>query len=219
VWQAIAGDGEGRERFKRRLEAFSDIVFGLSLSQLALQLELPAKASDLVDHPLRFALFFGTFALICLTWLVHHRMFQLAFEPEGLDVALNFTYLAFVAALPFAMQVNVRFAGTETGFAFYVADFVGTSIPMFCLLQRGLARRNPKLNDVQRLELWRAVVRSRMVLGASLVSLALIPLIGAGLAWIPFPLLGAGATIVRRVVKTVPERYRPSPERATPNRA
>jgi uncharacterized membrane protein len=202
-------DGESRERFKRRLEAFSDIVFGLSLSQLALQLELPAKAGDLVDHPLRYFIFFGTFAIICATWLTHHRMFQLAFEPERLDVALNFVYLAFVAVLPFAMQVNVRFAGTPEGFGFYAADFGGGSLAMFLLLQRGIARRSPRLSVRQRLELWRAVLRNRFVLVASIMSLALIPLLGVQWAWLPFFALIFVSAYVRRRIDTVPARYLP----------
>lgn len=204
-------EAESRERFKRRIEAFSDIVFGLSLSQLALQLALPDRASELVDHPLRYAIFFGTFAIICLTWLSHHRMFQLAFEPYPLDIGLNFAYLAFVAMLPFAMQVNVRFAGTTVGFGFYVATFVGGSIPMFLLLQRGLERRRPNLSDAQRLDLWRASLRNRFVLGGSIASMVLlaIPVVGPAIAWIPFPLMGFVSGVIRRRILDVPARYKP----------
>jgi uncharacterized membrane protein len=214
----ILDDGESRERFKRRLEAFSDIVFGLSLSQLALQLSLPDRASELVDHPLRYFIFFGTFAVICLTWLSHHRMFQLAFEPEPLDIGLNFVYLAFVAILPFAMQVNIRFGGSTIGLGFYIVDFAAGSLPMLLLLERGLARRNPKLSVRQRLELWRATLRNRAVLAASLLSLALLALAGPEFAWVPLALLAVVARIVRRTVNSVPARYLPldAPVSATP---
>jgi len=205
----ILDDGESREHFKHRLEAFSDIVFGLSLSQLALQLALPAHAAELFQSPLRYAIFFGTFAIICAVWLSHHRMFQLAFEPDPPDIALNFVYLAFVAILPFAMQVNVRFGGSAVGFGFYVVDFIGFSLPMFGLLQRGLARRSPHLSEEQRLQLWRAVLRNRLVLGASLASLVLIPLVGVVFAWIPFTLISIGTSLVRRRVNAVPARYLP----------
>jgi len=206
----VLDETESRERFKHRLEAFSDIVFGLSLSQLALQLALPQHSADLFASPLRYVIFFGTFAIICGVWLSHHRMFQLAFEPDPLDIALNFVYLAFVAILPFAMQVNVRFGGSRAGFGFYLVDFIGFSLPMFVLLQRGLARRNPHLSEKQRLQLWRAVLRNRLILGASLLSLALLGLVGPAFAWIPFLLLTVGTSLVRRRVNAVPPRYLPA---------
>ena len=78
----VASRPEHRSHFTRRLEAFSDIVFGFSLAQLALQLQLPARAEDVLDHPIRWVIFFGTFGLITLFWLAHYRMFRLAFEPE-----------------------------------------------------------------------------------------------------------------------------------------
>jgi uncharacterized membrane protein len=212
-------DGESRERFKHRLEAFSDIVFGLSLSQLALQLALPAHAADLIQNPVRYAIFFGTFAIICAIWMTHHRMFQLAFEPDPPDIALNFVYLAFVAILPFAMQVNVRFAGSPIGFGFYIVDFIGFSLPMFGLLQRGLARCSPHLSGGQRLQLWRAVLRNRLILAASLTSLALIPLAGVAFAWIPFVFLSFATVAVRRRVHAVPARYLPVTTGPTPANA
>jgi uncharacterized membrane protein len=143
-------------------------------------------------------------------------MFQLAFEPDPPDIALNFLYLAFVAILPFAMQVNVRFGGSAVGFGFYVVDFIGFSLPMFGLLQRGLGRRSPHLSDEQRLQLWRAVLRNRLILGASFASLIMIPLVGVVFAWIPFTLISFGTAMVRRRVTAVPARYLPLAVSARP---
>lgn len=44
-----------REKFTLRLEAFSDLVFGFSLSLLATRLDVPAKVEDIYDPTRRFA--------------------------------------------------------------------------------------------------------------------------------------------------------------------
>ncbi|MEP6937531.1 MAG: hypothetical protein ABI871_05620 [Chthoniobacterales bacterium] len=44
------------ERFTQRLEAFSDLVFGFSLSLLATRLEVPATASGIFDESKAVAL-------------------------------------------------------------------------------------------------------------------------------------------------------------------
>jgi uncharacterized membrane protein len=103
-------DGERPAQFTRRLEAFSDIVFGLSLSQLAFQLGVPNRLAELVNQPLRFVTFFASFAVICMFWLAHHRMFR-NFVPGRIDVFLNFVYQAFTALVPFGMQVIISKCG------------------------------------------------------------------------------------------------------------
>ena len=204
-----SAQSEHRSHFTRRLEAFSDIVFGFSLAQLGLQLQVPANPADLLGHPVRWLIFFGTFGIICAFWLAHFRMFRLAFEPQPFDVLLNFLFLAFVAVLPFAMQTNIRFEGDNRAYALYAGAFAGISLPMLLLLARGLARRNPHLTGTERLQLWRAVIRNALVFGASLSALVLL-YFNPVWASIPFPALGIGTMLVRRFVRTVPARFEPS---------
>ena len=60
------------ERFTHRLEAFSDLVFGFSLSLLATRLELPAKAEDIFEAT-RWGTFVITFGIVCAFWLAPRR--------------------------------------------------------------------------------------------------------------------------------------------------
>ena len=108
---------------KRRLEAFSDIVFGLCLSELALLLGIPSKPIDLIDHPMRYAVFFGSFAIVSAFWYSHHRMFRY-FYPGRIDVFLNFAYLAFAVLVPFGMQAMIKFSGDPIAFGVYQASAV-----------------------------------------------------------------------------------------------
>jgi uncharacterized membrane protein len=199
-----------RTHFKRRLEAFSDIVFGLSLAQTAIQLQVPDNVEQLTHHFLRYLVFFGTFALVAALWLAHYRMFRLAFEPEPLDIVLNFVFLAFTALLPYAMLTNIKFSGEPFSLALYAAAFAGTSLPMMLLSLRGLRRRDPTLTTGERLTLWKAVLRNGCVVTAALVTLVLLNFLPNYFAVLPFPALGIAMAFVRRSVHSVPARYEPA---------
>jgi hypothetical protein len=61
----VNGTVEGsRERFTVRLEAFSDLVFGFSLSLLATRLDVPARVEDIFDST-RWLAIIGTFGFVC----------------------------------------------------------------------------------------------------------------------------------------------------------
>lgn len=164
---------ERKAEFKRRLEAFSDIVFGLSLSELALLLGLPNKPSDLVAHPARYVVFFGSFAIVCAFWYSHHRMFRY-FYPGRLDVFLNFAYLAFAVLVPFGMQAMIKFGGNPTAFGVYVASFIGTSVTMLGLIVRGLRHHPERRAEVESAQLFRRAVvmaLASVILGGALILL------------------------------------------------
>jgi uncharacterized membrane protein len=214
---AIAGVEERPKRehhrthFTRRLEAFSDIVFGLSLAQTAIQLQVPGTVYELTHHFLRYLIFFGTFALIAGLWMAHYRIFRLAFEPEPLDIFLNFVFLAFTALLPYAMLTNIKFNGEPFALGLYAIGFSGTSLPMLIISLRGLGRRDPTLSDAERLALWKATLRNACVVAAALATLGLLPFLPTYLAILPFPVIMIAMAFIRRSVRTVPARYQPAP--------
>jgi uncharacterized membrane protein len=204
-----------RTHFTRRLEAFSDIVFGLCLAQSAVQLAVPDTLHGLVGAHgvMHLFVFFATFAIISVYWLSHYRMFRLAFEPNRLDVFLNFAFLALTALLPFTMQVNIKFSGAPIALSFYALNLMLTSIVMATLVGRGLARRDPTLTAEERLGLWQAVLRNRMIVVAAtvaLVSLWFVQEPWTGMAGFAFMLMLPATICIRRRVKSVPLRFLPS---------
>src|SRR2546421_12711000 len=96
------------ERFTQRLEAFSDLVFGFSLSLLATRLDVPPNISE-VFEPTRWGTFLITFAMICALWLAHYRIFRSRFIARPPDVIINFIFLFGIAVLPYAVQTFLRF--------------------------------------------------------------------------------------------------------------
>lgn len=100
------------QRFTHRLETFFDIVLGLSLGMMSLNLALPRHAMNIYTQPFALAAFAFTFLVVSLLWYSHNRLFEYFFVPTPLTVALNFVTLALVVWLVYQLQVFVHFQGT-----------------------------------------------------------------------------------------------------------
>jgi uncharacterized membrane protein len=175
---------ESQAHYKRRLEAFSDIVFGLSLSELALQLGLPKNPQELISSPIRYFVFFGSFGLVCSLWIGHHRMFRV-FTPSRAAVALNFVYLAFTVLMPFGMQAFIKYPNNPIGIGIYLSCYAGTAASMCGLLITGLRAGTDHLSEDERLRVKDNLVRYAallVVMVGALIALRIGGFHAAGLA-------------------------------------
>lgn len=161
---------EKRERFTSRLEAFSDLVFGFSLSLLATRLDVPARVEDIFD-PARWLAVIVTFALVCRFWLEHYRTFRHGFVAEIFDAVLNFVFLFGIAILPYSLQTFLRFPGFLPSFALYGGDFSLIFFSLTLLRVRSLRQRRSDPDFGHRLREWRRCV---IQFGIALLMLALL---------------------------------------------
>ncbi len=100
---------ETQQRLIHRLEAFSDIIIGFSLAQLALSLAIPKNgAAGLLEHPEPLIAFIITFALVCSMWWAHHKLFVHFFVPVPVMVILNFITLAGVSFAVYSVQLMLH---------------------------------------------------------------------------------------------------------------
>jgi len=146
------------ERFTHRLEAFSDLVFGFSLSLLATRLDIPADPSRIFDAT-RWSTFIITFAIICMLWLAHYRIFRQHFVPQIPDVVINFIFLLGIAILPYAVQTYLRFTTGRDSLILYFGDFALVFAALATLRLRALLQRRGDPDPELRLREWRATVR------------------------------------------------------------
>jgi uncharacterized membrane protein len=123
---------------KHRLEAFSDGVFAVAITILALDLKVPAR-SDLAQHhglwgAVRydwptFAAYLTSFFVIGIIWISHNGVFRhIAVIDRGL-LFFNLLLLMFVVAIPFTTSLvsaylNERNAG-HVAVALYSAVMFG----------------------------------------------------------------------------------------------
>lgn len=200
-----------RERhLAQRLEGFGDVVFGFAIAQLALQLDLPKTPGDLVGHPIKYVLYFGTFGLLAILWLAFHRMLTGAYRPGRLDLVITFAYLAFVGLVPFAMYANVHFAGTAAtavyGLATYQVCALGTAATCSAITFRNLVRGRASTDVADLRAAWRTGLATAWLSVVMLVALVANVAFGATVGG-PLMVLLAGASIARRI--ELPKSWRP----------
>jgi uncharacterized membrane protein len=150
------------ERFTHRLEAFSDLVFGFSLSLLATRLDLPANVSE-VFAATRWGTFIVTFAIICVIWLAHYGIFRHEFVAQTPDVIINFIFLLGIAVLPYAVQTYLRFPGGRDAIVLYFGDFALVFAALATLRWRALRQRRGAPDVEERMREWRRAVRQYLI--------------------------------------------------------
>jgi TMEM175 potassium channel family protein len=90
-----------------RLEAFSDGVFAVAITLLALNLAVPGPghgplAGQLAGHWPSFAAYVVSFLTIGIIWVNHHALFKDFAKIDRTVLFLNLLMLFFVVAIPFA---------------------------------------------------------------------------------------------------------------------
>jgi uncharacterized membrane protein len=146
------------ERFTQRLEAFSDLVFGFSLSLLATRLDVPATPEEVFEST-RWGTFLVTFGMICALWLAHYRIFRHRFIAQTPDVVVNFIFLLGIAVLPYVVQTFLRFSSAPHVIVLYLGDFALVLAALATLRWRALRQRRSDPDADGRLREWRGTVR------------------------------------------------------------
>jgi uncharacterized membrane protein len=123
------------EKQTSRLEAFSDGIFAVAITLLALEIGIKeyegASNSNLWQKILEswpeYFSFFNSFATVLLIWMGHNKIFKHLRAANHWVILLNGLVLLFVALFPFPTKTVGNFIGTDaenTAVAFY-AGFTG----------------------------------------------------------------------------------------------
>jgi uncharacterized membrane protein len=188
---------EDRRHFTRRLEAFSDIVFGFALAQSAVALEVPKNLAELGAHRAELVYFVLTFVLIAQFWMIHYRIFHYVFAARTPDVVLNFLLLGTVALLPYALRIWIRFPETVFGGVAYALALGGGFALVTALEIRGLHGLTGAMRDR-----WIGIVtRHGMAAAVFLISLALFPVIGLNARY-EWAMIGPAMILAKRLRRT-----------------
>jgi uncharacterized membrane protein len=165
-----------------RLESFGDIVVGFSMSQLALQLEIPRTAAEVFAHSLRYVVFFTAFGVVSMFWFRFHRIMSTGFAPRRPDVVLLFAFLAFVALTPYALVTYSRMRGNDAlapqGVLLYLGVILGVIGFSWLLTLRGMRRAWGYLDVQQRRDTWRAFVAGAVAVPGFIIALVCIGVYG-----------------------------------------
>ncbi|MET8045341.1 TMEM175 family protein [Micromonospora sp. NPDC005215] len=135
--------GRGREKARdaARVETFSDGVFGVVLTVMAVELlqsgparesgrELPNALAHAWPSYLAYVI---TFAIAGQVWLTHHNLWRYVARVDQMLLVLNLFVLLFIATIPFTADLlsdNLRGGVTEQRLtaALYVGTVLGESV-------------------------------------------------------------------------------------------
>ncbi len=147
-----------------RLVFFSDAVFAIAITLLALEIRLPVEATNLTDKQLlanlfaiwpKYLSFIISFLVIGNFWIAHHRRFSLISRYDNRLLLLNLLVLMSIAFIPFPTSV-ISENGNRTATIFYASSITLTGLFSALLWQyaswenrlidehvdKGVARRN-----------------------------------------------------------------------------
>ncbi len=98
------------ERLVHRLEAFSDIVIGFVLAEMAITLAIPKTAPTTNELLGNLGAFAVTFGLVAIVWSLHNRLFAIYFVPNALMTVVNFAMLAALVMMGYVFSLAMHFA-------------------------------------------------------------------------------------------------------------
>lgn len=124
-----------------RLVFFSDAVFAIAITLLALEIRLPALEQGITDAMLlrslaalwpKYLSFVISFLVIGAFWMGHHRKFRLIERYDRRLIWLNLLLLMTVAFIPFPTSVISEY-GNTTGTIFYAASMTVSGLVLAAL--------------------------------------------------------------------------------------
>jgi uncharacterized membrane protein len=167
-----------------RLEAFSDGVFGIALTLLVLEFQIPNPDASVNNRILfdellalwpSLVAFCISFAVVLIMWINHHELIHLVRKVDYPLLYTNGGVLFTVTIVPFPTKVLARHLGTpaaNASAAFYCATFFLISLTWGALLAAiSLNRRlvKPDVTDATLARLRRAYCLAPVVYGLSVL--------------------------------------------------
>ncbi len=117
-----------------RIIFFSDAVFAIAITLLALELRVPDiplnQAAELpqrlIEMTPKFVSYLLSFLIIGSYWITHHRDFQFIQHYDRRLIWINLLLLMFVAFLPFPTAMLGNYPATQFTVTFYAATLAAT---------------------------------------------------------------------------------------------
>ena len=139
-----------------RVAFFSDAIFAIAMTLLAVGLDVPKIADEVSGKELleafddmgsQILMFFISFAVLGSFWLAHHRFFGRLSTIDRRVTGVNLLYLAFIAFLPFPSSVLGAYGDNAVAVGLYACCIAAISLTGALMselsVRRGLYRTTP----------------------------------------------------------------------------
>lgn len=148
------------EKQTARLEAFSDGIFSVAITLLAIEIgigqyQAPTNLNlweRITEKWPEYFTYFNSFATVLLIWIGHHKIFNRVWKADHWVILLNGLVLLFVVLFPYPTKTVGTFIGTpavNTAVAFY-AGFTGIIVLCMLLLNLGIINHSKNIINPDR---------------------------------------------------------------------
>lgn len=162
------------EKKTTRLEAFSDGIFGVAITLLAIEIGISEYENPtnlnlwnkiLEKWPEYFA-YFNSFATVLLIWMGHHKILDKIWKANHWVILLNGFALLFIVLFPFPTKTVGNFIGTpaqSTAISFY-AGYTGVIVlAMFSLNMGVLNNKKLIINPEKNISWFRKQTKQQLI--------------------------------------------------------
>lgn len=181
-----------------RLEAFSDGIFGVAITLLAI--EIGIKEYDgatnlnlwqkIIDDWAEYFTYFNSFATVLLVWMGHHKILNKIWRTNHWLILVNGLVLLFVVLFPFPAKMVGEFLDTNavnTAVSFY-AGFTGLIVVSMLLLNICIVNNKKIIIDPDKNLPWFKNMIKGQIIGIAVYAFAAIiafyyPFIGLALTF------------------------------------
>ena len=162
------------EKETGRLEAFSDGIFGVAITLLAIEIGIKeyegANNTNLwqkiVERWPEYFTYFNSFATVLLMWMGHHKILNHLKKSNRWIILLNGLLLLVVVLFPFPTRLVGSFIGTEaqnTAVAFY-SGFTGLiTLSMLFLNLSIISNKYTLISPVKSMPWFRGMIRGQVI--------------------------------------------------------
>ena len=192
-------DHHDRTEFQlERLILFTDAVFAIAITLLAIEIRFPELKGMPSDADIwrgmgellpRFMGFLVGFAVIAQYWTAHHRIFRFVRNYDAKLLWLNMLFLLFIVLMPFSSGLFTSFGIVRAVFIIYAINIMLAGLAQVLLLRYLLVPAHQLMLPEDRthpdLDTWRPLV-AVVGFGAALVAVLLLPSHGLLSLLIPF---------------------------------
>lgn len=172
------------EKNTARLEAFSDGVFGVAITLLAIEIGIGEYEGatnqnlwqKIIDKWPEYFTYFNSFATVLLIWMGHHKIINQLRSANRTIILLNGLVLLLVVLFPFPTKTVGAFIGTgavNTAVAFYTG-FTGLIVLSMLLLNTGIVKNKKMLLNADKSMPWFKNMMKGQLAGLSVYVIATI---------------------------------------------
>jgi len=131
---------------KFHIKIFTDAVFGVAITILAVELQVPHLDGDTLIHSgefgeiaTTFISYITTFVIIGIYWITYHAVFNPIRRTTDLMIWMNLSFLMFIAIIPFSIRLMNEY-NNQYSFIFYSIIQIMTGLILFLMWQHAIRK-------------------------------------------------------------------------------